>query len=135
MNLPYSIKYTTAVKAGDTNMFFARINPKYKEDTGLHAHEYAHIKQWYVIMLIFSLLLLSLMTVFSTYLIYFYPMFFKLHGAMYATSKNYRQYCEVNAFKAQLKHYPEKIDFFAKFMATNYDLGITIAKSKMLLED
>ena len=43
-----SAVYTDKVAAGDRIRFtpVIRINPRYKSDKGLHAHEQAHVAQW-----------------------------------------------------------------------------------------
>ena len=133
MKLPHKVSYTHSVKAGDAHLWNIRINPKYKDDAGLYAHEYEHIKQWYKSVLLLGIILLGLAVIFSADLLYVAPVIVPVHGVLYRFSSAYRAYCEAEAFKAQLKHYPEQIDFFAEFLAGNYDLGITVAEAKTLL--
>ena len=136
MNLPYKISYTNAVKGGDAKMCFVRINPKYKNDTGLHAHEYEHVKQWYKSVLMFSVILLGLAAIYSQDLMIMAPLVILPHGLAYTYITKYRQYCEVRAFKEQLKHSTQEgdLDFFANYLASNYNLSLRVGEAKELLK-
>jgi len=82
------------------------IRPKYKNDLSLHAHEAVHRKQ------------------FSRN-----PLF----GLAYLFSKEARKGYEVEAYRAQLAVNPALLDNCARWLSTNYDLGISIAEAKALL--
>jgi len=80
-------------------LLFIRIKEKYKNDLGLHKHEIQHVKQWYKT--------------------------FGLHSFLYIFSKTYRLKSEIEAYKEQLKYYPDnKIELFAEFICNNYNLNV-----------
>ena len=133
MPLPHKISYTNAVKGGESNLLFVRINPKYKDDDGLHAHEYEHVLQWYKMTFILAVLLLGASVIYSEQLLVAAPFIITVHGLAYTFIKDYRQYCEVRAFKEQLKHSPNDLDFFADYLATSYNLKLTTEEARKLL--
>lgn len=133
MKLPHKISYTRAVKGGDANMCFIRIEPKYKDDAGLHAHEYEHVKQWYRTLFVLTPLQVCLLLV-DQYTIWFLPFFLLFHNFAYRWVRKYRQYCEVRSLKAQIATYEHNwLDGASKRLATKYDLGITFATARILL--
>ncbi len=134
MKLPHKVSYTMGVRGGDAKLFYVRINPKYKDDKGLHAHEYEHVKQWYKMTLICSAMMLGVMAIFSTDFWVLLPMCATVHGLLYTFSTAYRLYCEEHAFKAQMKHNPDSLDFFADALASYYDLSITVEQAKSILK-
>lgn len=75
------------------------VRPAYKGDEGLLQHELTHVKQFW-----------------------HNPLFFVL----YAISKTARFNYEVEAYRVQLKYYPDdRTDIFADFLVNDYRLGIT----------
>ena len=113
-------------------MFFIKTNPAYKDDEGLHLHEYEHIKQFWGMWFLFSALgyFISPLS-----LILAIP----AHGVFYSLSKKYRLWSEVSAYKKQLsthkkEHQKHYIDQYAKFLSEDYKLNITYsyAKEKLL---
>jgi hypothetical protein len=82
------------------------IRPKHKDDVSLHAHEAVHRKQFRR-----------------------NPLF----GLAYFFSKQARLGYEVEAYKAQLAVNPAQLDDCARWLSTNYNLGISIADAKTLL--
>ena len=77
-----------------------RILKKYRNDEGIYRHELVHVKQWF-----FTL---------------------SLHSLLYLIIPEYRLWSEVEAYKEQLKYYPDnRVHLFAKFIATNYGLIVT----------
>lgn len=106
----YILQYSTAPKfAGDTRGPWIRINPKYKDDLGLLAHEKCHVRQWW-----FTL---------------------GIHSLLYLVSDKYKLWAEVQAYKCQLEYSPNHIDFFARSIATKYGLGISEEEAKELLKE
>ena len=89
-----------------------RIRPKYKYDAGILKHELQHVKQWFATL--------------------------GLHSLLYLVSKRYRQWAEVQAYRAQMR-WPDRngycmdIDYAAELLATKYDLGISTDEAKELL--
>lgn len=85
------------------------IRPQFREDAGLLAHEQTHVRQF-------------LRCPFT-------------HDLRYTLSRTYRQACEVEAYREQLKHAPAALGKFAAFLATRYDLRITTEQARSLLEE
>ena len=135
MKLPYKISYTHSVKGGSARMFWVKINPKFQYDAGLHAHEYEHVKQWYKMSFMLGVILLGLSAIYSQNLLVLTPLIFTAHGLAYTYITNYRKYCEVKAFKEQLKHSPNDLDYFAKYLSTWYNLSIRLDEAKKLLSE
>ena len=82
------------------------IKPKHKDNVGLHVHEAVHRKQFRR-----------------------NPFF----GLAYAFSKKARLGYEVEAYRAELAVNPTLLDTCARWLSTNYNLGISIAEAKTLL--
>jgi DNA-directed RNA polymerase subunit K/omega len=142
MKLPFFTKYTDKVAAGDSFLAVIRINPKYKDNAGLHAHEYQHIKQWYT-------------ATFSAFVLYIIsasllpPLGVAVHaaalvsclyvnGALYKLSSKYRLAMEVAAYAEQIKHAkPEKkiieIDYYSTAISEQYNLSISYEQAKTML--
>ena len=133
MKLPYKISYTHKVKGGSAKMFFVKINPKYKDDEGLHAHEYEHVVQWYKLSFMCIVILLGLAVIHSDQLFYFAPLALTAHGLAYTYITKYRQYCEVKAFKEQVIRSPKHLDYYAEALANNYRLSLRLDEAKALL--
>jgi hypothetical protein len=83
------------------------IKKKYRDDKGLHAHEMCHAWQWY----------LTLM----------------LHSLLYKLSTKYRLWAEVQAYKKQLKYSPGNESKYAGFIAERYRLDVTMEEAERRL--
>lgn len=77
---------------------FIFIRPSKRDDVGLLAHEQVHVRQW------------------KRNPFMFVP---------YLFSKKRRLAYEVEAYREQLTHYPERLDRIAEILATKYRLDIT----------
>ena len=75
------------------------IRPAKRDDIGLLAHERKHCEQWYR-----------------------HPI---MHGTTYTLDAHYRLLCEVEAYKEQLKHAPDKLNRFVGFICEGYMLDVT----------
>ena len=75
------------------------IRPRCRDDQGLLAHELMHVKQFWRT--------------------------FGLFGIAYWLSRTRRLAYEVEAYREQLTYSPGREQLFARFLANNYDLGIT----------
>ena len=133
MKLPHTILYTSSVPVGDAVMCKVRINPKYQFDRAIHAHEYEHVKQWYLTLLLAVPLLL---------LGHFYDVNFYIYAAivpflyslLYKT-RWFRSFTEVRAFRKQLAQYgTDKSRWAAKALAENYDLNINEKQAYELIK-
>ncbi len=85
------------------------IDPAYRDDLGLLAHEREHMAQW-------------IMTL-------------GLHSLLYRFSKQYRFWSEVRAYRVQLTYSPHAAERFAQFIATKYDLDVTVEFALGALND
>ena len=105
----YTNLFVPKISAGCTRGPFIFIRPRYKDDKGLLEHEKVHVRQWFRTL--------------------------GLHGFIYALSKRYRLKCEVEAYKEQLKHYPEdKTVLFAGYIAMFYGLHLSESSVVELLK-
>jgi len=136
MKLPHRIKYTDKVRQGEARLFTISINPAKRGDIGLYTHEYEHIKQWYLCLVVglacavgfylfthndIASLLIAAVSV-------------SLKGILYSYVKPFRKWAEVKAFRAQIKVTEgEYVDFFANALANDYKLGITYNQAVKLL--
>ena len=84
------------------------IDPQYRDDKGLLAHERTHVAQFWRT--------------------------FGLHLFLTLFSKSYKLKCEVEAYKVQLLYSPYSHYKFAEFISKNYDLDITEAQALELLK-
>jgi len=127
--MKWLVKYTDKVQgAYKIKMLpFIRMNSKYKNDIGLHQHEYEHIKQYFMLGIPVSVVVFLL----SNWLFALIALAVS-HDLMYTLVKKYRQWSEVSAFKKQLKH-GGSINVAAERLSSDYDLGITKEEAIKLL--
>lgn len=116
---------------GRANGPFVRIKPQYRNDTGIHAHEFVHVRQWYAGVLIGVLLaaLLYWLPALASYRQFWWlalPACASLHSLAYQFSTRYRLWAEVQAFKEQARHYSDdRRHLFSLFICQNYGLTVT----------
>jgi hypothetical protein len=137
--VPALIRYTDDMPAwmgGYAKWFYIAIRPKYKDDKGIHAHELEHVKQWWIVTLLTAAIICGLVwytqapTVYYNYAL-ISPM---VLGLLYDSVDKVKLWCEVWAYKAQLKHYSDdRTPLFAKFIAKDYGLKITEEEALKLL--
>lgn len=105
--------------AACARMCFIFIRPKYRDDEGLYQHELMHIKQWAFVTLVSALLLAAV----------YLPLVcasVAVHALLYLAVPKYKLMCEVQAYKKQLRYYPDdRTVTFARFIANHYNLSIT----------
>ena len=132
MKLPHYIKITSDTEYGDSKFCRIRLNPKHKNDEGLIAHEYTHIKQWYAGLAAGLVLALFVCLVFGRADYTFYALmlapFWK--EMAYTFINPCRLFLEVQAFAAQISIEPKEhqgayVRAYAKSLADNYNLSIT----------
>ena len=132
MKLPHYIQITKDTEYGDSKLCRIRLNPKYKDDKGLIAHEYTHVKQWYVGLLIGLVISLGVYFIFEradyTFLSLVLAPFWK--GLAYTFIKPCRLFFEVAAFAKQIsiapkEHHEYYIKAYAGIITTNYNLSVT----------
>jgi hypothetical protein len=141
VKLPHLTIYTDNLPpnvGGTAQAFVVKIRPKYKDDKGIHDHEYVHVKQWY--RLLFIWLLAVGLAVASEWV----PLEYAgvaiagvgLHGLLYLLIPSYRLEAEAEAYAAQVKPDRSDLDLMAYRMALpSYRLGITQEQAKAEIED
>jgi len=86
---------------------FVFIRPKYKNDLGLLHHELTHVRQFWRN---------------------------PLMGLFYTFSKKSRAYYEIQAYRVQLKFYPDdRSEMFAKYLVDNYNLDLNLDQARAAL--
>jgi len=135
MKLPFFTQYTDKVKGGDSFMFRVRMNPKYKDNVGLHLHEYQHIKQWYKGLAIGLCVTVPILLLgFPSLALMGLVVSLQLQGLAYTFVPYARKLMEVEAFRVQIKNskgVPK--EFFIKTLVEEYNLNITTAEARELL--
>jgi hypothetical protein len=141
MKLPHVIIYTDNLPpnfGGTAQAFVVKIRPKYKDDKGIHDHEYVHVKQWY--RLLFIWLLAVGLAVVSEWLPLEYAVIaiagVGLHGLLYLLIPSYRLKAEAEAYAAQVKQDRSDLDLMAYRLALpSYKLDITQEQAKKEIEE
>lgn len=132
--LPSKTLYTDNLPAdvgGCANGPVIRIRNKYRDDTGIHAHEAEHVRQWYLGVLIgvlaaAALALLPQLATWSAWWPVALTSGLGLHPLAYWLLPGYRLWCEARAYRIQLRHYPDDRSLkFAGYIAKYYRLSIT----------
>lgn len=105
------------------------IRPKYRDDQGLHEHEAMHFKQWLSLAAIgpvcAAIVYLAQIEQAQPYLLAVLLVPSLFHGVLYKFLDKYRLICEVDAYKEQLKHYPDdRSELFGGYLASKYDLDL-----------
>lgn len=116
---------------GCANGPVVRIRTRYRNDTGIHAHEAEHVRQWYVGVMIGALAALTIASISSEWSGY-WPLVLVagigLHPAAYLLL--HRLWAEVRAYRIQLRHYPnDRSKLFAGFLASEYGLNISVEEA------
>lgn len=122
--------------AACTKGFVVLVRPKYKDDTGLIAHEYLHVRQWLWLSLfgipVWMLLEWAGLHEYSPLAI----ISFGLQPLLYTLVPAFRLWCEVECYKLQATYYKDdRRAHFAKFISTKYDLDISIEDALKKLQD
>ena len=123
-----------------------RIRPEFKGDSGLLAHELTHVDQWQLCIAVTALLwfvtgyIVSPVVPLAVGLLcaaLSIPWGERVHGDLYLKSEHYRLWAEVWAYRVQLRHYPERTDSIAEWLAnpaSGYRFTITAARARELLQ-
>jgi hypothetical protein len=143
MKLPHLTIYTDNLPpnvGGTAQAFVVKIRPKYKDDKGIHDHEYVHVKQWYKAMAAW-VAIIALLTI-ATYDDFGYALAplaiagVGLHGLLYLLIPSYRLEAEAEAYAAQTKPDRSDLDLMAYRMSLpSYRLGITQEQAKAEIEE
>lgn len=142
MYLPHLTIYTDNLPAnvgGRANGPVIRIQPQYKDDAGIHAHELEHVRQWYTFValgvLVSAILRFAPAVVdYSTYWPLAAIIGAGVHPLLYLAVPSYRLWAEVQAYRVQAGYYPDdRMPLFAGYIAANYRLSVTVQAALMLL--
>jgi hypothetical protein len=138
VNLPHLTIYTDNLPpnvGGTAQGFFVKIRPKYKDDVGIHNHEYQHVKQWYRAMAVW-VAIIALLTI-ATYDDLGFALAplsiagIGLHGLLYLFVRSYRLEMEAQAYAEQVKSGAKLDDMAYRLVANDhYNLGITQEQAK-----
>ena len=135
----YLIKHTEKLANGFGGMAqgpLIKILSKYKDDTGLIEHEKTHVRQWYAVLAI-GLLLCTLLTLLvSPSLWLLYGLAPALHPLLYKFVRPYRRWCEVQAYRTQIKtgDYISN-EFAVTALVEKYGLRLGADEARALLID
>lgn len=114
---------------GAANAFVVRIRPKYKDDAGIHRHEYEHVKQWWIASFVVCAALAVGSFAFK-YQIAFATLGLAAHSMAYLFIDKYRLYAEAKAFAEQVKPDHSDIEVMsARLAGEHYGLHITLAQA------
>ena len=142
INLPKVVVYTDNLPenvGGRTNAFVVRIKNKYRDDAGIHAHEYEHVRQWYVGVLLGLIAALALITMpglaaWAQLWPVAIAIAISLPSVAYAVIPAYKLWAEVKAYQVQAGYYADdRKPLFAQFISANYGLDITPEAALTLL--
>jgi len=112
---------------------WVRIRPKYKDDVGLHNHEYEHVRQFWVASFI-GIFIMSTLTFglfltgnFQEYMYGFPVLGFALPAILYTFFDQYRFQAEIEAYAIQLNTYGTKLipEWLITSIMTKYKLNVT----------
>lgn len=138
------IKETKAGTAGHSDMWKIVIHPKWENNKGIFAHEYEHLKQWYVLLLV-GLMLTSFVVLAAHH--WFGPSVAAIAGAvgvyqsfwfrrwLYNYYEPYRKWAEVQAFKAQIPKLLSPVDdrWIVDALVNRYRLDTTEDEIRQML--
>jgi hypothetical protein len=139
MKLPHLVIYTDRLPdgvAGTANGPLIRLRPAYRGDAGLHAHEYQHVIQWYQASAMTALLLVGLALACGDMqgsLLALWPATLGTHPLAYLQWPRYRLWCEVQAYKEQVRHGLRLDDAARRLMSLRYQLGLQYNDARRLL--
>ena len=124
-HLRYSDKLNGTTR-GTSKFFMIQIGTKWYDDKGLLEHEKTHVKQWYTMTFLLSLMVVPFINVIPTELL---PIILLIiacaHNGLYPISKRYRLYCELQAFASQINTNGHGIYHAAKSITENYNLDVS----------
>lgn len=139
--LPHWVIYTDRWPddvGGRANGPIVRIRPRYRDDAGIHAHEYEHVRQWYVASLM-AVALLVLIVMGSGHgvslALAIAPLGCAAHPVGYRLSLQYRLWCEVQAYRVQMRHGLSLDGAAARLMSTRYGLRLRRQDAVRLLSE
>lgn len=97
---------------------FVVIDPKYRNDRGLHAHEYRHILHFYLIALVSLIVLWYILPLGTDVKIVSTPLAIAMYHVLMATSSSFRMWAEIDCYRRQLKVTDVNVLHYAKLYAS-----------------
>tara|TARA_R110000772_G_scaffold138467_4_gene247433 strand:- start:724 stop:1182 length:459 start_codon:yes stop_codon:yes gene_type:complete len=95
-------------------------------------HELTHVAQWWAVTAFCAALLWLAQVAFPSVPLEAMALSIGVHGGLYALSKRYRFWAEVQAYRVSVETSPERAEDFVK-MLHNYDTGKTLAQCRAAL--
>lgn len=137
---PTLLSYTDGMdekNGGETKFFLAKIRPKYKDDKGLHEHEYLHVAHWWIIVLTWVIGCVAVWYLSGSLLaLQLSPLGLSIYGILYRFVPVFRLWAEVECYKLQAEFYKDdRTPLFAKYISENYGLDISKDNALKLLKD
>lgn len=130
MKLPHWVIYTDRLPddvGGTANGPIVRIRPRYRADAGIRAHEYEHVRQWYIAS-VMGVALLVLIVLGRGYpwplALALAPLGLAPHPIAYALWPRYRLWCEVQAYRVQMSHGLDLDTAAIRLMSPRYGLRL-----------
>ena len=141
MKLPHITRYKASKNpriGGSSKFFVITIGLNYKDDKAIYAHEYEHVRQWYILSAIGNLLFLG------TYFLLPLPTFFILAGILpilsmgidnilYTHVKKYKEWAEIRAYKKQVEAGGDLEQAILGLSSSYYNYSITEKQARELL--
>jgi len=140
MNFPHITIYTDNLPedvGGDARLFIVRIKNKYRDDAGIHRHEYTHVNQFWAMLILFITLVCLTVYICDYDQSYLALSLFGIsfHALLYITIKDYRLYCEASAYAAQTMPDKSDLDVMARRLTSyRYNLGLSVSDAKWEIE-
>ena len=130
--------YTDRIPSGFGGMAFGPLvllRPKYKDDSGIHAHEQIHVNQWWAWVLVGVIVAFFLKPLGNCYGYYALLAGVGMNAVLYLLVPRYKLWCEVQAYRKQAGYYADDRSWqFAGFIANKYGLNVTQFESHILLK-
>lgn len=136
--IPHIKRYKTIKSghAGEAKLFVVTIDPRYKDDKGLLAHELRHVLHWWVV----TLMCLCAWVVAAQYvsgqvLALLLPVCFLAYDIAQLIP-SVKLWVEVDCYAEQLNYYDNMLGharLFGEYIATRYGLDISASKATRLI--
>lgn len=123
---------------GETSLCLMTIDPKYKDDKGLYAHEHRHIVHWWICTIISFIAFYFAAPFLGQYTVIFIALPLFVYQLIQEIPK-VRLWVEIDCYVAQLKQYKgehqeKNIKYFAKILSSQYNVNSTEKEVYTLLK-
>ncbi|MFZ2524422.1 MAG: hypothetical protein WAW87_03815 [Candidatus Ferrigenium altingense] len=119
---------------GYAELMFVFIRKKYRDDAGIHRHEYEHVAQFWLAWAWFAVLVWLAVFIGEYPLDYLAIALFgaSVHPALYMAVRPYRLHCEAAAYARQWNGSSSDLVVMAnRLMSKRYDLGLTFVSAQL----